>query len=340
MIVCRECGNAAPSRDDFCGSCGALLAWAGEAVETPAERSGAAGGAGRIARQPDAEAVRPTPEPIAEEPEYTGPYCWSCGVVNPDGRTFCRACGQPLRGHPGEAGPRAAWWRRVFARHGRRAAGERPGGFRRHETSGPAAPGTGGRRWFRRPTMTTVRRLTPLLVLASLAGLSLSPARHWAIDQVTRLTGTAKSELTRHYVPDTPSGATGSAADPGHGGALAVDGIGDSYWSVGTPKDGVGAVLTVTFPAPVDLDQLGLLSGVPAPGFRGQPRLHRLWIAAEGHPAVELTFDDAADFQTRGLNLHGVTTVTVTVEDVYPGQQGHALAVRELQFFTLKRGAQ
>src|SRR5581483_11110439 len=34
MILCRECGNSAPSRDGFCSSCGALLDWSGERVET------------------------------------------------------------------------------------------------------------------------------------------------------------------------------------------------------------------------------------------------------------------------------------------------------------------
>ncbi|HEY3631192.1 MAG TPA: hypothetical protein VGL21_09860, partial [Jatrophihabitantaceae bacterium] len=35
MIVCQECGNSAPSTDGFCSSCGVLLEWSGQPVETP-----------------------------------------------------------------------------------------------------------------------------------------------------------------------------------------------------------------------------------------------------------------------------------------------------------------
>ena len=33
---------------------------------------------------------------------------------------------------------------------------------------------------------------------------------------------------------------------------------------------------------------------------------------------------------------HGVTTLTVTIKDIYPGQHGQAVAIREIEFFDKK----
>ena len=150
MIVCSECGNAAVSGDAFCASCGVLLEWSGQPVEAAA---GAVDGRQPPARKPVAERDRPGPVPVMTGQVYAGPYCSACGVRNPEGRTFCRSCGESLRPGAAAQGPAPGWWRRMLDRlRGRRpyAAGDRPRGFLSHDAvpGQPAAAATaaGGRR--------------------------------------------------------------------------------------------------------------------------------------------------------------------------------------------------
>ena len=146
MIVCSECGNSAASVDGFCSSCGALLEWSGQPVEATA--SAADGSRPHAARQPVAERPRPDPVPLVTEPVHAGPYCSACGVRNPEGRTFCRSCGELLRAGGSGPGSAPGWWRRLLSRlRGRRsyAAGDRPRGFLSHSAvSGPAASAAAG----------------------------------------------------------------------------------------------------------------------------------------------------------------------------------------------------
>jgi len=144
MIVCSECGNAAVSGDAFCASCGVLLEWSGQPVEAAA---GAVDGRQPPARKPVAERDRPGPVPVMTEQVYAGPYCSACGVRNPEGRTFCRSCGERLRPGAAAQGPARGWWRRMLDRlRGRRpyAAGDRPRGFLSHDAvpGQPAATAT------------------------------------------------------------------------------------------------------------------------------------------------------------------------------------------------------
>jgi hypothetical protein len=386
MILCRECGNSAPSKDGFCSSCGALLDWSGERVETavlptvsanptggevwspgPAEAGGGAGtGAGAAAqtvahgqavqpvahgpvippdptarqtelrppgRHPTAEARRADPVPIASEPEYSGPYCQACGVRNPEGRQFCRSCGAPLSPTGQAPGPRRGWWRRLLDRILRRrpqySAGERPSGFRDHSEGAGANPH--GRR-LKLPRHIKLGKLAPVVLVLGLVGIGLGPARSWVTTEVSSLLGRAKAKVDQHYANVTPTGAAANA-EKGHPAGLAIDGVNTTYWASAQHTDGVGDVITITFAGPVDIDQIGLLSGADPANFRLSARPHDLVVAAPGSPDATLSFDDTADFQSRALTLRHVSSVTITVKDAYPGQKQHDLAVRDLEFF-------
>ena len=398
MILCQECGNSAPSRDGFCSSCGALLDWSGEQVETkvlPVMPTGAGTGASAAAGVgagsgaaanvaagqawtpqpaapkpvlstpatdipatasatasptpaetetpgwlPSAEARRDDPVPLEREPEYTGPFCQVCGVRNPEGRRFCRSCGAMLQLPTVAAAPRRGWWRRLIdrllGRHHDFAAGERPSGFRDHHaaggTSNQGAAGAPHRKGFRLPRHIKLGKLAPLLLVAGLAGVGLGPARTWVTTEVSTLLGRAKARVSQHYVNVTPVGATANA-EKGHAAGLAVDGLNNTYWASAQHPDGVGDAITVTFASPVDIDQIGMLSGADAQDFRASARPHHLTVSAAGIPDSVLSFDDTGDFQSRGITLRHVTTVTFTVKDSYPGQKQHDLAIRDLEFF-------
>ena len=343
MILCRECGNSAPSRDGFCSSCGALLDWSGERVETkvlPTVQAASAGPAGSLESQgavasgwiPAAEARRADPVPVASEPEYSGPYCQSCGVRNPEDRQFCRACGAMLQLPAFAPQARRGWWRRLIDRlTGRRrqySAGERPSGFRDHH----GASSGHHKRGLRLPRHIKLGKLAPLLIIAGLAGIGLGPARTWATNEFNTLLGKAKAKVNQHYANVTPVGAAG-ASEKDHAAALAIDGLNTTYWATSQHPDGVGEAVTITFSAPVDIDQIGILSGADAQNFRAFARPRDLVVTAAGAQPVTLSFDDSADFQNRAATLRHVTSVTITVKDAYPGQKEHDLAVRDLEFF-------
>jgi hypothetical protein len=391
MILCQECGNSAPSRDGFCSSCGALLDWSGERVDTrilPLTPAAAAEQARQAAkpdspeawtpasaqptaqapvsasatRQPEAvqprqpvapssagvqtpsepvgwlpatEAQRTDPVPAMVEPEYTGPYCQSCGVRNPEGRRFCRSCGAVLQLPTASAEERRRWWQRLVDRLlGRRrdfAAGERPTGFRDHRAAGAAA-GASHKRRFRLPRHIKLGKLAPVLIVAGLLGIGLGPARLWVTSEVGSLFGRAKATVNQHYANVTPVGATASA-EKDHAAGLAIDGLNNTYWASKLHTDGVGDVFTVRFAAPVNIDQVGILSGADAQNFHASARPHDLIVSAAGTPDTVLSFDDSAGFQSRAVTLRHVTTVTFTVKDSYPGQQKHDIAIRDIEFF-------
>ncbi|HEY3872818.1 MAG TPA: zinc-ribbon domain-containing protein [Actinocrinis sp.] len=368
MIICTECGNAAPSRDGFCPSCGALLEWAGEKLPErpgPLVAEGAdAAGQGSVARQPSPEPERPDPRALAVEPEYAGSYCWSCGSRNAENRTFCRSCGARIAPDPVPE-KRPTWWRRLMRRlrgKRQRAAGERPSGFRRHDSQRPGAEsgaqgGSGGvngsgahasgisgsalkkrrRRLDYRSRRLPLSRVAPVLVVLGLLGVGLGPARTWITTKVFGLAQSAHNRVQEQYVPDSAVGASASSADPDHPASLAIDGVNTTYWAAEDSNSGVGDTLTVQFGSPVNIARIGVLSGQPGAGYLTEPRPKTVTVSAAGDPPVQLSFVDSANFQDYSVSLSNVTTLTITFTAVYPGQQGHDMAVRDFEFFSLQQ---
>jgi hypothetical protein len=342
MMVCQQCGNAARADDAFCASCGALLEWSGQPVSGPAAP---------VPRQPTQEAERPQPVQLADEPVYTGPYCYSCGVRNPAGRTFCRSCGERLHGEVVRQAAHRGWWRRLMDRlRGRQpsTAGDRPRGFVRHDevpgaVGGPAAGGAAGAGRSRasgmnqrsprikRPRRLVLSRFGPLLIVAGLLGVGLGPARGWVTTHLFGLETKINTHFHRHFVDIVPTGATASSAASGHGPGLAVDGVEGTYWL--TSSAGGHPRLVVRFSSPQNIDYVGLLSGEPGGSYRAQARPETIKVSAPGQAAVSLSLDDTQSFQSRPVSLHGVTRISITIKNVYPGQQGQAVAIREIEFF-------
>ena len=386
MIVCSECGNAAESGDGFCASCGVLLEWSGRPVEAAA---GAVDGGQPPARKPVAERNRPGPVPLMTEQVHAGPYCSACGVRNPEGRTFCRSCGETLRSGAAAQAPAPGWWRRLLNRlRGRRsyAAGDRPRGFLSHDavpglpagaaataaghrlgapadsqrlgapahssslgvpahssslgasaagTRGPGAfRGTAGQRMRRAktPLRGTLSRFAPLLLVVGLLGVGLGPARMWLTVHVFGLAHRAQVQLSQRYTNVAPISASASSAAPGHPAKLAIDGIQQTYWLTGAGS-GAGASFTVRFASPQRIDRVGVLSGEPGGDYRTQARPQTIELLVGGRSPVSLPLDDTLGFQNRPVSLRGVTAITVVIKNVYPGQNGQAVALRELEFF-------
>jgi hypothetical protein len=259
-------------------------------------------------------------------------------------------------------GAAPGWWRRLLARLRRKrsyAAGDRPAGFLSHDAnrgpgtaaaappagrpglSAPGAPaGLGGHmrtaghraRQVKPPRRLALSRIAPVLLVASLLGVGLGPARGWITAHAFGLEHRAQAQVSQRYTNVVPVSASASTAVPGHGAKLAIDGIQQTYWRTETGQ-GIGARLVVHFASPQNIDRVGLLSGEPGAGYRAQARPQTIELIADGGRPVRLSFDDTPGFQNRAVSLRHVTAITIVISDAYPGQQGQAVALREIEFF-------
>ena len=311
MIVCKECGNSAPSADGFCSSCGTLLEWSGEAVATPPPpppvarplveqyavsagwgvptqygiASGAVAAAGAVL--PSTEAVRPAPTPLTPDAGLDGLFCSTCGTRNADGRAFCRYCGRPL--DVVVAVPvRLRWWQRFL--HRRPAAGpvagDRPRRFRRRDTPSPdKGPGKHARRKWHMARRLPLSRVGPLLIVLGLVGIGLGPARYWLTVHSESLLGRVEHHVKQSYQEVTPVSATSSSHAANHSAAAVLDNITSTWWQSADHPDGVGESVTVRFANPTDVDTIAIRSGADADSFLRLARPQTVQIIADGKPA-------------------------------------------------------
>jgi hypothetical protein len=317
---CSSCGVRNPGDRTFCRSCGEVLRPGAVAAE-PApgwwrrllarlrgRRDYAAGDRPRGFLSHD-----PAPARMAAGPPAAGTVA---GVSPAPG---VPAVGSPAAG-VSAAGVSAA--RSPAARTS--AAGPRPGA--------PASLGAVSQRIrAKSPRRLALSRFGPLILVVGLLGVGLGPARSWLSVHVLGLEHRAEVQLSQHYVNVVPVQASASSAVPGHRGMLAIDGIQQTYWL--TRGDGTGAVLTIRFAGPQDIARVGVLSGEPGGGYTTQARPRTIELVADGRPPVTLSFGDTPGFQNRPVSLRDVTVITVVIKNVYPGQQGQSVALRELEFF-------
>jgi len=180
-------------------------------------------------------------------------------------------------------------------------------------------------------------KAAPVLAVLSLVGIGLGPARSWISRNASSLLGTAKKKVGERYVPVVPLSASASTSGAGHGPKLLIDGIKDTWWQSKGHPDGIGETMTIRFANPVDIGQIGLLGGPKGDKFRTEARPRTMQITTDGKAHGQVSFDDKADFQHKTVHLRNVSSITFVVTAAYPGQGGgHAIAIRELQFFSLQ----
>jgi hypothetical protein len=355
MIVCTECGNAAPSVDGFCSSCGTLLEWSGERVAEAVPSSGPPPGPGwapppvwspppassppvwsslPVGVLPDAEAVRHAPVAYEQGPRYDGLYCTTCGTQNLAGRTYCRYCGAPLDLSVA-AMKRPHWWRRLwnwlFRRRPKaaRAAGARPKDFGRRERTGTGAkPGTKGRRRAR----LKISKVAPLLIVLGLLGIGLGPGRYWITTHFSQLIGDAKKHVDHKTVEIVPIRALASSSRPGHGAALIIYKPKTTAWESAGGHDGVGQVITIVFAGPQDVSTIGIDNGLPGAGNTKAARVEAMQVRSNGKVIGTLNFAESGDFQQRSLPATQVTRLRLVITKTYRGQQTRNVAISRLQF--------
>ncbi|MGH9282535.1 MAG: NADase-type glycan-binding domain-containing protein, partial [Acidimicrobiales bacterium] len=242
-------------------------------------------------------------------------------------RRFCRRCGNSLVEAAVAPAPEPPlpWWRRLFRRQAKvHAAGDRP------MRKGGGRTGTGRSSALARG----VRMVLMVAVVLAVLGMA-GPWRSSvgdAFQSVRRL-------VAPRFDPVNPIDprATSELRPAG----LAID-IGDNTsWAESAPGNGEGQVLTFTFEQPVDLARIGFAPGAAGEEFLAQPRpqdLHVVFSNASTGQAVpvatkDLSLKEVADLQFFGVDAKGVTQVDIEIRSAYPGQQGHDLAITDIQFF-------
>ncbi|WP_258045051.1 zinc ribbon domain-containing protein [Streptomyces sp. SM11] len=242
---------------------------------------------------------RPVVRPVAKEETPDGPPCPACGTPNLPGRQFCRRCAAPLRTKEQPAA--LPWWCTVWP-------------FRRRVRGGS------GR---------ALRRTLLVLAVAGLlfAGFLFLPTGRYLFEDVRdKLGGTAEI---------SPTGASASAAAPGHPAGAAIDGLTNKYW--GAPE--LGASLTCSFKTPFRLVGVVVHTGVskePQEFRRGaRPTRADLLITTKDGTIHEkaVTFNDKPGEQTIRTGISDVVSVQLVLREA-TGQGGNRpIAVGEVEFF-------
>jgi ribosomal protein L40E len=186
-------------------------------------------------------------------------------------------------------------------------------------------------RWPRR--WSWVRRLIAMLLIMALAVLAAWAAVTWgsrAVDAVRdRL---AKPALT------TPSRASASSSEKGHGPDLISDGLNNRYWSPAAGK-GAGQWVELGFDQPIRILNI-IVSGGVSPeqdGYlkRGRPAKVQVstWTSKGVRTDRELELADRAGPQTFAFTAGDTSRLRVTIESGYALGKARAPAIAEIEVF-------
>lgn len=289
-------------------------------------------GASTAARQPSAQTPAP---PRPRPPTRKAPpsrviepgdlVCGQCGEPNKADRRFCRRCAASLD----EAQvAKVPFLKRVFRRRTKQvAAGERPGrgGQRGKGTLGKARTARSGfRRWS--------RRLVAVAALIGVAG-AVGPWRATIQAQGEDLVQSIRDRFAPELVIVTPLDTTASSSLPDHPPTNATNGINENHWTAQDP--GEKHVLTVVFDPPVDLRQVGFLSGASGDAFRLHHRPQDIQLTFDTGESVDVKLDNNEFFQAHGVKADGVREAKVHILSLYRSNEGKPVSITNIQFSAL-----
>jgi ribosomal protein L40E len=251
--------------------------------------------------------------------------CGQCGMPNDPVRHFCRRCGSSL---DEAVVVRTPWWRRLLPRRRQVAAGERPG--RAGRAGGSAGAGAGA------TVARTLRAVVAVAaVLAVLAYALLPGLREGVNTKAITLYQQARLALNLGALePVHPTQANASSSVPGHGPELLIDLVKNDYWAAEIAQDPQPKIV-LTFPTATDLGAMVVTSGA-GPDFLKLGRPKDVLLTYSDGSTQQLTLADDGKSITHVLHGRHVSTLTIQVLSVYPGQQSTAVAISELEFFRIK----
>jgi hypothetical protein len=295
--------------------------------------------------KPAAAKARPAPRakaaPTARVVNPGDLVCGQCGEGNDPTRKFCRRCGASLQRATIFVLPwYKRWWRKLTTRK-TRAAGERPRNRRR--AIGGAGPG-----WLTSGAFKVLGIAIVLGVLLTIVGPWRDNLRHDVSHDYHRILG----DVHPKFNPVHPFAATATSAARLHPAANAIDGAVNTSWQTNTTPvkikiagktrtttttNGVGQSLSIRLAAPSNLDEIGFLNGdqdTPS-AYLTEPRPEKVHVTAAGaHPySKDLTLKDSASFQTFTIKAKDASSLTITIDSVYPSDQGNDAAIAEVELF-------
>ena len=279
--------------------------------------------------KPTAVRARPAARPKTAPARVVNPgdlVCGQCGEGNDPNRKFCRRCGASLQRATVFILPwYQRWWRRLTTRK-TRAAGDRPASRRR--AIGGAGPG-----WLTGGFMKVLGIAIVLLVLLTIVGPWRGHLRHDVSSDYHRVF----NDVHPKYNPVHPFAATATTSAPGHPAANAIDGAVNTSWQTNAPDSGIGQSLKLRLGTVSNLDQIGFLNGdqdTPS-SYLTEPRPEKVHLTAAGaHPySKDLTLKDTATFQTFTIKAKDASSLTITVDTVYPSDQGKQASMAEVELF-------
>jgi F5/8 type C domain len=252
--------------------------------------------------------------------------CGQCGEGNDPGRKFCRRCGGSLQRATVFILPwYQRWWRKLTTRK-TRAAGDRPASRRR--AIGGAGPG-----WLTSGFMKVLGIAVVLLVLLTIVGPWRGHLRHDASNDYHRIF----NDVHPKYNPVHPFAATATTSAAGHPAANAIDGAVNTSWQTNAPDNGIGQSLKIRLGAASNLDEIGFLSGdqdTPS-SYLTEPRPEKVHLTAAGAQpySKDLTLKDVATFQSFTIKAKDASSLTITIDSVYPSDQGKQASMAEVELF-------
>jgi hypothetical protein len=230
------------------------------------------------------------------------------------------------------------WWRKLTTRK-TRAAGDRPRNRRR--AIGGSGPG-----WLTSGFLKVLGIAIVLGVLLTIVGPWRDNLRHDVSHDYHRIF----NDVHPKYNPVHPFAATATSAARLHPAANAIDGAVNTSWQTNTTaskakpgskakpsSDGVGQSLSIRLAAASNLDEIGFLNGdqdTPS-AYLTEPRPEKVHVTAAGaHPySKDLTLKDTATFQTFTIKAKDASSLTITIDSVYPSDQGTDAAIAEVELF-------
>lgn len=272
------------------------------------------------ARQPEEAPQTPPPPPrivpaVVPEVNEVGTFCSTCGVGNDVRRHFCRRCGAPLM--RGAVAKRQSWWQRWLQRRRDAAAGDRP--FRDETTFGSLV------RTF----------LVTMLLVVAIGGIFAYLALPGFRAAVNREVDVAVTDLRRlinpSYVQVHPVTTSTSSEVTGHPGQLATDLINNDYWAADLTRD-PQPTLTVAFDGATDLDAIVVTNGAATSDYPRLARPKTLQISYSDGTGEQVTLKDVPQATAYVVHARGVTSMTVRIVSVYPGQGSPQMGLAEIEF--------
>ncbi|MBW3649206.1 MAG: hypothetical protein KY458_01425 [Actinobacteria bacterium] len=300
----------------------------GPAAQQPAAQQPAA--QQPTAQQPSASKMPPRPDPKVKPADKVlkagDLVCGQCGEGNDPTRKFCRKCGNSLaQAVPAKKVP---WWKKLFSRKSRvsKEAGTRGSKVRAAKEASFKV----------QIVLNTLRRVLMVLAFLGVAGSFAVPStRNLIMDKGRSALRSAQGLFNPQFDPVNAVAVSASSAIPGREAAFANDLHSNTYWAEGSEGDGVGETISFSFENKVDLARVVVYSGAAdsSENFLKQPRPKRLHLVFDNDGSADLLLKDQFEPQIFGLKgAKGVSTVNITIAEVYKGQGGSDTAIAEVEF--------